>query len=219
NRTEIMQEVETSKQEAIQTAEENAEQKKQEVQSNLDSFKDTHQQMYDEMTADIIDIDEFLGDISNITRDERLQEMNLDFEDRIKNININTANMLQRTRFDEPDKINTGIGGAEIFDTSEINRVRIRDDTVHVTRIACREPVKLEANTEYYVVIEYRTFTVPEIDYFAIETPTGYKRLYDADTGKEGFSDLVTDGVWNQATIRLNEPVMLQGLLHIGTRP
>src|SRR5699024_6816424 len=100
NSTEIMQEVETSKQEAIQTAEENAEQKKQEVQSNLDSFKDTHLQMYDEMTAEIIDIDEFLGDISNITLDERLQEMNLDFEDRIKNININTANMLQGTRFD-----------------------------------------------------------------------------------------------------------------------
>src|SRR5699024_8165365 len=98
-----------------QTAEENAEQKKQEVQNNLDSFKDVHQQMYDEVTADIIDIDEFLGDINNITLDERLQEMNLDFEDRIRSININTANMLQGTRFDEPAKINTRIGGAEVL--------------------------------------------------------------------------------------------------------
>src|SRR5699024_1145429 len=107
----------------------------------------------------------------------------------------------------------------ELYTTSDINRIRIRDDTGLVARFSFAEPVKLEANTDYYVVIEYRTFTVPEIDYFAIETPTGYKRLYDADTGKEGFSNLVTDGVWNQATIRLNEPEMLQGLLHIGARP
>src|SRR5699024_7407385 len=175
--------------------------------------------MYDEVTADILNIDEFLGDISNITLDDRLQEMNLDFEDRINNININTANMLQGTRFDEPEKINTTLGGTELYTTSDINRIRIRDDTGYVSRFAFKEPVKLEANTDYFVTIEYRTFTVPEIDYFSIETPTGYVRLYSPDTGKEGFSNLVTDGVWNQATIRLNEPEMLQGLLHIGARP
>src|SRR5699024_12549092 len=61
-RSEIMQEVESSKQEAIQTAEQNAEAKKQEVQSNLDSFKDVHQRLYDDVTADVLDINEFLAE-------------------------------------------------------------------------------------------------------------------------------------------------------------
>src|SRR5699024_2493090 len=219
NRAELSSDIQNAKQEAIEQAESDAKEKADVVQSNLDIFKNTHQQMYDEVTADILNIDEFLGDISNITLDDRLQEMNLDFEDRIKNININTANMLQGTRFDEPEKINTTLGGTELYTTSDINRIRIRDDTGYVSRFAFKEPVKLEANTDYFVTIEYRTFTVPEIDYFSIETPTGYVRLYSPDTGKEGFSNLVTDGVWNQATIRLNEPVMRQGKLHIGTRP
>src|SRR5699024_5092087 len=67
--------------------------------------------------------------------------------------------------------------------------------------------------------IDYRSFTVAGIDYFSIETPTGYVRLYSPDIGKEGFSNLVTDGVWNQAIIRLNERVMRQGMLHIVARP
>src|SRR5699024_996037 len=208
NRAELSSDIQNAKQEAIEQAESDAKEKADDVQSNVDIFKNTHQQMYDEVTADILNIDEFLGDISNITLDDRLQEMNLDFEDRIKNININTANMLQGTRFDEPEKINTTLGGTELYTTSDINRIRIRDDTGYVSRFAFKEPVKLEANTDYFVTIEYRTFTVPEIDYFSIETPTGYVRLYSPDTGKEGFSNLVTDGVWNQATIRLNEPVM-----------
>src|SRR5699024_5894861 len=127
NRAELISDIQNAKQEAIEQAESDAKEKADVVQSNLDIFKNTHQQMYDEVTADILNIDEFLGDISNITLDERLQEMNVDFEDRITNININTANMPQGTRFDEPEKINTTLGGTELYTTSDINRIRIRD--------------------------------------------------------------------------------------------
>src|SRR5699024_7573106 len=143
NRAELSSDIQNAKQEAIEQAESDAKAKADSVQSNLDSFKDVHQQLYDSVKADVLDIDEFLGDIRNITLDERLQEMNLDFEDRINNININTANMLQGTRFDEPGKINTSIGGTEILTTSDINRMRIRDDTGYVSRFAFEEPVKL----------------------------------------------------------------------------
>src|SRR5699024_3203079 len=60
-RTEMESSIENAKSDAIQTAEQNAETKKQEVQSNLDRFKDVHQQMYDDVTADILDINEFIG--------------------------------------------------------------------------------------------------------------------------------------------------------------
>src|SRR5699024_6173450 len=153
-RTEIMQEVESSKQEAIEQAESDAKEKADAVQSNLDSFKDVHQQLYDSVTADVLDIDEFLGDIRNITLDERLQEMNLDFEDRIRNIKINTANMLQGSRFDEPDKLVLNHGGAELLTSGTINRIRLRDDSGFVSRFSFVDPVKLEPNTNYYVTIE-----------------------------------------------------------------
>src|SRR5699024_2542 len=218
-RTEIMQEVESSKQEAIEQAESDAKEKADAVQNNLDSFKDVHQQLYDSVKADVLDIDEFLGDIRNITLDERLQEMNLDFEDRIRNININTANMLQGSRFDEPDRLVLNHGGAELLTSGTINRIRLRDDSGFVSRFSFVEPVKLEPNTNYYVTIEYRTFSVPEIDYFAIKTPSGYVRLYDADTGINGYRNIVTDGVWNKVTTRIKLDEMVQGVLHIGVRP
>src|SRR5699024_5388273 len=119
----------------------------------------------------LINIDDFLGDISSITLDERLQEMNLDFEDRINNININTANMLQGTRFDESDKFTINVtSGVSLLDDQDINRIRIENVGDSFSAFGLLEPVKIEANTDYYFVVEYRTFTKPELDYLALNT-------------------------------------------------
>src|SRR5699024_6276728 len=123
-REEIERDISQEVQSAKDYADTQAQEKADSVQRNLDSFKDVHQQLYDSVKADVLDIDEFLGDIRNITLDERLQEMNLDFEDRINNININTANMLQGTRFDEPGKV-TNMGGSDLME-ADINFFRIR---------------------------------------------------------------------------------------------
>ena len=45
-------------------AEQQAQEKASTVQTNLNSFKDSHQQLYDEVTGNILDIDTFLGDKS-----------------------------------------------------------------------------------------------------------------------------------------------------------
>src|SRR5699024_3805143 len=60
-RTEMESSIDNAKTDAIQTAEQRAQEKADSVQSNLDSFKDVHQKMYDDVTADIIDINEFIG--------------------------------------------------------------------------------------------------------------------------------------------------------------
>src|SRR5699024_8255603 len=101
-RTEIMQEVESSKQEAIQTAEQNAEAKKQEVQSNLDSFKDVHQQMYDDVTADIMDIDTFLGE-KDFSLDWHLNSLREEMQERINAVNTSNPNMLVGTTLENAD--------------------------------------------------------------------------------------------------------------------
>src|SRR5699024_3684897 len=148
--------------------------------------------------ADILNIDEFLGDISNISLDERLQEMNLDFEDRINNININTANMLQGTRFDEPGKYSMA-GGADLRE-HDINFFRLSDVGVHTSSIILTENVKLEANTNYFLTVDYRSYSADELDYLALQLIDGtYKRIHDADTGNEGFINLTSDGNWRSA--------------------
>src|SRR5699024_7074809 len=136
-REEIERDISQEVQSAKDYADTQAQEKADSVQSNLDSFKGLHQQMYDAVRADIIDIDEFLGDIRNITLDEHLQEMNLDFENRINNININTANMLQGTRFDEPGKYSMA-GGADLRE-HDINFFRFSDFGVHTSSIILTE--------------------------------------------------------------------------------
>src|SRR5699024_6939523 len=149
--------------------------------------------------------------------DERLQEMNLDFEDRINNININTANMLQGTRFDEPGKYSMA-GGADLRE-HDINFFRFSDVGVHTSSIILTENVKLEANTNYFLTVDYRSYSADELDYLALQLIDGtYKRIHDADTGNEGFINLTSDGNWRSATIRINSPVELEGQLRIGTR-
>lgn len=200
-------------------AEQQAQEKANAVRTDLETVTSGHQSMLDSLESNVLDIDDFLGDIRNITLDERLQEMNLDFEDRINNININTANMLQGTRFDESDKFTINVtSGVSLLDNQDINRIRIENVGDSFSAFGLLESVKFEANTDYYFVVEYRTFTTPELDYLALNTPNGWQILYDADNGLQGFRNLQTDGVWRQATIRINSASELEGTLRMGSR-
>lgn len=59
-------------------AEQQAQEKASAVQSNLDSFKGSHQQLYDEVTGNILDIDTFLGDKSK-TLKQQFDKVRTDF--------------------------------------------------------------------------------------------------------------------------------------------
>src|SRR5699024_3379205 len=78
------------------------------VRTDLETVTSGHQQMIDELFDSslyledkVFDFDTFLGDVSDITLDERLQDINRNFEERIRNVDGNTYNMLRGTRFDE----------------------------------------------------------------------------------------------------------------------
>lgn len=64
--------------ESKEYAEQQAQEKASAVQSNLDSFKDSHQQLYDEVTGNILDIDTFLGDKSK-TLEQQFDKVRTDF--------------------------------------------------------------------------------------------------------------------------------------------
>src|SRR5699024_6651581 len=80
------------------------------------------------------------------------------------------------------------------------------------------EPVYIEANKDYFLYIEYRSFSTPELDYLTIATESGFFALYDADKLTEGFTDLTTDGSWRRAKIRINTNTAREGQIRIGSR-
>src|SRR5690625_2240695 len=104
-------------------AEQQAQERADAVQSNLESATSNHQGMIDDLQASVLDIDDFLGDISSLTLDDRLQNINRNFEERIRNIDSNTYNMLRGTQFDE-----SGIWNAQatvvMMDDEDINYYR-----------------------------------------------------------------------------------------------
>lgn len=63
-RQQMTENINTARDIAIEQAEADAEAKADAVQGNLESFEQTHQQLYDSVTSDIMDIDTFLGDLT-----------------------------------------------------------------------------------------------------------------------------------------------------------
>src|SRR5699024_10196760 len=111
-RQQMAEAIDKAEWDAIQTAEENAEQKKQEVQSNLDSFKDTHQQMYDSVTADVMDINDFIGP-KDRTLQAILDEQRESLEQKIEIYNKNYPNLVVGSTLENID-------GFEPYQTSKI---------------------------------------------------------------------------------------------------
>src|SRR5699024_3399926 len=99
-RTEMESSIENAKTDAIQTAEQRAQEKADSVQSNLDSFKDVHQKMYDDVTADIIDINEFIGPQTE-PLNAVLNNMENEWQNKLDNVDTWHYNMLRGTKFDE----------------------------------------------------------------------------------------------------------------------
>ena len=204
---------------AMKYAEEQAKLHSDSVKGKLDEVTSNHKGMLDELKADVMDIDDFLGDSRALTLDERFNEATQLMEDRIRNINVNSYNMLQGTRFDESSKVDVQrISGAQILTTQHINRIRLTNDGKGFTTFEFTEPIKIEANTNYYITVDYLSNTTPELDYLAVETPSGWTILNNADTGTEGFMNLKADGKWNKTTMRINSPTVIEGKLRMGTR-
>src|SRR5699024_5882331 len=183
--------------ESVQNTREYAEQQAQEradaVQSNLESVTSEHQGMIDELfdnvidfnqfktdinvdvsglQSKVIDFDAFLGDISSITLDDRLQNINRNFEERIRNVDGNTYNMLRGTRFDESgmwDNQSTVV----LMDDEDINYYRLGLGSSNSPYIRYMQESTFEADEHYILSVDYRTEEVPELDFVTVRTSDG----------------------------------------------
>ena len=205
--------------ESKEYAEQQAQAKAEEVRTDLETVTSEHQTMLEELELNVIDIDDFLGDNRSVTLDERFLEANLEMEERIRNINVNSYNMLQGTRFDESQKF-SNMGGTTLYTNQSINRLRItNNDTTNTSSFMFSDPVKIEPNVNHWLVVEYFSFSTTELDYLQLQLEDGsYQTLRNADTGEEGFMSLQSDGNWRKTVIRINSPITLEGKLRMGSR-
>src|SRR5699024_11129130 len=111
----------------------------------------------------VMNIDDFLGDISSITLDDRLQNINRNFEERIRNIDSNTYNMLRESRFDNTDFV--GWSGGSIFRDESIPYFKNNNLTVTALWVSLLEMVTLESGKEYILTVAYRSELVHEANY------------------------------------------------------
>ena len=197
-------------------AELQAQAKADEVRTDLETVTFGHQQMLDDLESNVINIDEFLGDSREVTLDERFFSINENFEERIRRVDSNTFNMLRGTQLDEPD-VYSLFTGATLYSSERINFVNVMTSQSSWTapRVRFEHEVRIEAGKKYIFAVEYRTDSVPELDWFRIQREDGLTNLIPYSDGE--LLSIKTDGEWNRAITEFTFGETITGKFEIGT--
>src|SRR5699024_7165170 len=221
------EEMEMEFNESVQNTREYAEQQAQaradRVRTDLETVTSGHQQMIDELFDSslyledkVFDFDTFLGDVSDITLDERLQDINRNFEERIRNVDGNTYNMLRGPRLDESgmwDNQSTVV----MMDDEDINYYRLGLGSSNQPYIRYRQENTFEADEPYILSVDYRTEEVPELDLIMIRVDGVGDITLDSLSEDNTIYELVTDGQWTRLIVRFTPIETITGQLFIGT--
>src|SRR5699024_10135256 len=220
-------EMETQFNDSVQSTREYAEQQAQaradRVRTDLETVTSGHQQMIDELFDSslyledkVFDFDTFLGDVSDITLDERLQDINRNFEERIRNVDGNTYNMLRGTRFVESgmwDNQSTVV----LMDDEDINYYSLGLGSSSQPYIRYRQENTFEAD-EYYILYEdYRIEEVADLDVIMIRVVGVGIITLMCFIEDNIIYELVTDGKWTSFIVRFTPIETITGQLFIGT--
>lgn len=158
---------------AMKYAEEQAKAHSDAVESKLDEVTGSHAGMLDELKADVMDIDDFLGDSRALTLDERFQNITENFEERIRNIDSTHYNIIRGTSFDNPDLFIVH-SQVQVITNEVDNFVRMGTGTTNLPYVMNMEYFNVVKGKTYYLVFMYRTTEVPEIDFIEIRPPSEY---------------------------------------------
>ena len=215
-RTEFTDNLNTEITQTKEYAEQQAQAKAETVRTNLEIVTSGHQAMIDSLQDNVMNIDDFLGDSRSLTLDERLLNINQNFEERIKNIDSSVYNMLRDTRFDE--NFWRTFSGSSIQTDETINYARFNLTANNQPNIRTSETLRFDEGTQYRIVIEYRTDAVPELDYMYLFPSSGGDIDINAIADGVGFRELNTDGQWNKRVLTFTPNRTLDAILAMGSR-
>lgn len=164
----LEQEINMARQNAINEATQNAEVKKQEVQSNLDTFKGTHQQLYDDVTGRVQSVETFIGDQTE-PLNAMLYNLENEWEHKLTNIDTWHYNILRGTRFDEPDRIKLWNGTIKFDESIPYYEY---DASPYQGYVEMTDEIQFEQGVQYTLSFDVQTFGVKKFDYtFIIASP------------------------------------------------
>ena len=202
---------------AMKYAEEQAKVHSDAVEGKLDEVTGNHAGMLDELKADVMDIDDFLGDSRALTLDERFQNITQNFEERIRNIDSTHYNIIRGTSFDNPDLF--AVHSQVQVITNEVdNFVRMGTGTTNLPYVMNMEYFNVVKGKTYYLVFMYRTTEVPEIDFIEIRPPSEYGTGQKIDltmTAEEKAT--VMTGYWTKKVVTIVPDRTMPVRLLLGT--
>lgn len=163
------------------------------VQSNLDSFKVTHQQMYDAVTADIMNIDEFIGP-QDRTLQMILDEQRNTLEEKIETYNRRYPNLVIGTTLENVDGFEPHLESEFELRTDEsLNYIRTYPVRAAANAYYYPDTVYLEQGKTYTLAFDFRSDVVNDLDYTFFMGPYSNVPL---DTALlRGFE---ADGEWHR---------------------
>src|SRR5699024_5355520 len=89
--------------------------------------------------------------------------------------------------------------------------------TANYPFIRSNEYITLESNKQYYLVLEYRTSEVPEIDYIMLLNSNNNEFLITDFVENDDHLNLDMSGQWTKLVIPFTLPTKQTGRLNIGT--
>ena len=166
----------------------------------------------DDVFADVSDIQGFIGDTTT-SLNEKLQNISLDFNERIDNINVNTRNLLRGTLFNE------GLWATQnsvtLHEDERINYYRFHETGSAIPFIYPNEMVEFSENETYRLYLDYRTSDVTELDFLDIRI--GGNTSVTISLITDNHLNLNTDGQWHTVMIEFVATSAGSGSLWIGT--
>ena len=216
NRNQVEQIINTAEQSAKDYAEQQAREKATAVRTDLEMVTSGHQQMIDDLESNVLNIDEYLGDVREIPLDQRLLDITQVFDERINGIREGNYNMIRGTSLDESSIIY--LNGMDLVTDERLNYASAWLNA-GFPYLRFLENITLEAGKQYTLSFDYRTDKVPEMDVVRIKRIDGtWYNIKDASNHDEtNVYELIMDNTWRRAFIRFTPTENITGQLDIGT--
>src|SRR5699024_6006594 len=131
-------------------------------------------------------------------------------------VDSNTFNMLRGSQLNESDVYKL-LTGATLDSSERINFVNVTTSQSNWTapRARFEQEVRIEAGKKHIFAVEYRTNSVPELDWFRIQRDDGLTDLIPYSDGE--LLAIQTDGEWNRAITEFTFSRTITGKFEIGT--
>ena len=161
------------------------------VESKLDSITGTHQDLIDSLQNDVTDIDTFLGNRTE-PLEQTLQNMKLEWEQKLDNVDTWHYNMLRGTRFDEGF---WDTSGGQIKTDDEINYFEADPNlSLNIRSVKSHQDLLFEEGQSYTLSFDVQTYAHRSIDYIWIIASDGSSNISLSNIAYEQTAKVINWG-------------------------